>query len=338
MKKLILCFVMLLAYQITPALADQGATEERLMFRYRLATDAELKQLHTERNIKLKAAVVVTQILPGFPSANINLSTDDLVLSLNGQTISTYEAIEKFVAKRKPEEEIKIFYIDLHTTRPAKSGGGLMEVIPEGIKKSMTYKLAAVKPPEVSKPSNPSGTSTTTSPAPVGSNTTNPPVAKPIGIKTEYDKFKDFYTIRSQKEFSLIKIKRCPRDFTAYLLNVTKKPATSLPAISLFISSMNPEWQFLRKPELLAMTVIIDNKDRFEIKCFFRSSDVFKRGTCYENMLFNLNEQQLTAFATATKIEAQLASSEFEFPKEFPAHVKQFVEELQKYVSAPAAP
>jgi hypothetical protein len=55
-------------------------------------------------------------------------------------------------------------------------------------------------------------------------------------------------------------------------------------------------------------------------------------------MWFNLNEQQLKAFAAATKIEAQLANSEFEFPKEFPAHVKQFVEELQKYVSAPAAP
>ena len=182
MKKLILCFAMLLAYQITPALADEDTTEERLMFRYRLATDAELKQLHTERNIKLKAAVVVTQILPGFPSAKINLSTDDLVLSLNGQTISTYEAIEKFVAKRKPEEEIKIFYIDLHTTKPAKSSGGEIELIPV-VKKTATYKLAAVKPPEVSKPSNPSGTSTTTTPPPVGSKTTSPRVVKPEGPK-----------------------------------------------------------------------------------------------------------------------------------------------------------
>ena len=51
MKKLILCFAMLLGYQITPAVADQGLTEERLMFRYRLATEAELKHLHIERNL-----------------------------------------------------------------------------------------------------------------------------------------------------------------------------------------------------------------------------------------------------------------------------------------------
>ena len=327
MKKLILCFVMLLGYQITPALADQGLTEERLMFRYRLATEAELVHLQIDRNIKLKAAVIVTEILPGFPADQKDFSKDDLILTLNGQTVSTYEAIEKFVAKRKPEEEIKIFYIDLNVTRQTQSGGGYMELIPEGIKKSLTYKLSAVKPQEVSKPINRPGTSTTI-----------PPVAKPIGITTEFDKFKDLYTIKSQQDLSLIKIKRCPEDFTTQLASVTKKPTATLPTISLFITSMNPEWQFLRKPESLAMAVIIDNKDRFEIKCFFRSSDVFKRGTCYENMWFNLNEQQLKAFAASTKIEAQLANSEFEFPKEFPAHVKQFVEELQKYVSAPAAP
>ena len=337
MKKLILCFAMLLGYQITPALADEDTTEERLMFRYRLATDAELKQLHTERNIKLKAAVVVTQILPGFPSAKINLSTDDLVLSLNGQTISTYEAIEKFVAKRKPEEEIKIFYIDLHTTKPDKSSGGEIELIPV-VKKTATYKLSAVKPPDVSKPSNPSGTSTTTTPPPAGSNTTSPPVAKHRGIITEFDKFKNLYSIKDQKEFSLIKIKLCPKVLTASLSTTTEKPATSLPTISLYIISMNTEWQFLRKPDSLAMTVIIDNKDRFEVKCEHRFDKIFQNGTCFEGMWFILNEQQSKAFAAAKKIEAQLAFSEFEFPKEFPAHVKQFVEELQKYVSAPAAP
>ena len=327
MKKLILCFAMLLAYQITPALADQSATEERLMFRYRLATDAELKHLHIERNLKLKVAVIVTEILPGFPADQKDFSKDDLILTLNGQTVSTYEAIEKFVAKRKPEEEIKISYIDLNVTRQTQSGGGYMELIPEGVKKSMTYNLSAVKPQEVIKPINRPGTSTT-----------SPPVAKPIGINTEFDKFKDLFTIKSQKDFLLIKIKRCPEDFTAFLLAVTKKQTTSLPIISLFITSMNPEWRFLRKPESLNMTVIIDSKDRFDIQCFQRSSDVSKHANCYESMWFNLNEQQLKAFAAATKIEAQLANSEFEFPKEFPAHVKQFVEELQKYVSAPAAP
>ncbi len=327
MKKLILCFVMLLAYRAIPALADQGLTEERLMFRYRLATEAELKHLRIERNLKLKVAVIVTEILPGFPADQKDFSKDDLILTLNGQTVSTYEAIEKFVAKRKPEEEIKISYIDLNVTRQTQSGGGYMELIPEGIKKSMTYKLSAVKPQEVIKPINRPGTSTI-----------SPPVAKPIGINTEFDKFKDLFTIKSQKDFLLIKIKSCPEDFTAFLLAVTKKPATSLPTISLFITSMNPEWRFLRKPDSLNMTVIIDSKDRFDIQCFHRSSEVFKHGTCYENMWFNLNEQQLKAFAAATKIEAQLANSEFEFPKEFPAHVKQFVEELQKYVSAPAAP
>ena len=345
MKKLILCFAMILTYQITPAFADQDTTEERLMFRYRPATEDELNLMRTDRNIKLKAAIIVTKILPGFLTTQKDFKPNDIVVMVNGQPAVTPEALEKLMSKFKPEDKIKLSYIDMQAASPNRESGA-MELVKGGVKKTLNYKLAVIetkveeKPPVSPKPvdtSTPS-TSTPTVPAPTVSKPISPPVAKPVGLKTEFDKFKDLYTISSENDFSLIKIKNCSKGFTTQLFSVTNKPTATLPTISLFITSTNPEWQFLRKPESLAMTVIIDNKDRFEIKCIQRSSEVFKRGTCYENMLFNLNEQQLTAFATATKIEAQLASSEFEFPKEFPAHVKQFFEEIQKYVSAPAAP
>jgi len=345
MKILILCFAIILTYQITPAFADQDTTEERLMFRYRPATEDELNLMRTDRNIKLKAAIIVRKILPGFLTTQKDFKPNDIVVMVNGQPAVTPEALEKLMLKFKPEDKIKLSYIDMQAASPNRESGA-MELVKGGVKKTLNYKLAVIetkvqeKPPVSTKPvdtSTPS-TSTPTVPAPTVSKPISPPVSIPIGIKTDFNKFKDLYTIKSEKDFSLIKIKRCPEDFTAFLLAVTKKPSTSLPAISLFITSMNPEWRFLRKPESLAMTVIIDNKDRFEIQCFHRSSDVSKYATCIENMWFNLNEQQLNAFATATKIEAQLAFSEFEFPKEFPAHVKQFFEEIQKYVSAPAAP
>ena len=78
MKKLILCFAMMLWYQITPAFADQGTTEERLMFRYRAATEDELNLMRTDRGINLKAAIIVTQILPGFLSTQNDFKPNDI--------------------------------------------------------------------------------------------------------------------------------------------------------------------------------------------------------------------------------------------------------------------
>ena len=187
MKKIILSFVMLLAYQAFPALADQGATEERLMFRYRAATEDELNLMRTDRNIKLKAAIVVTKILPGFLTTQNVFKPNDLVLMVNGQPALTPEALEKLMLKFKPEDKIKLSYIDMQAASPNRKSGA-MELVKGGVKKTLNYKLAVIetkveeKPPVSTKPvdtSTPS-TSAPTVPAPKVSKPISPPVAKPV--------------------------------------------------------------------------------------------------------------------------------------------------------------
>ncbi len=187
MKKLILCFAMILGYQITPALADQGATEERLMFRYRAATEDELNLMRTDRNIKLKAAIVVTKILPGFLTTQNDFKPNDLVLMVNGQPALTPEALEKLMLKFKPEDKIKLSYIDMEAASPNRKSGA-MELVKGGVKKTLNYKLAVIetkveeKPPVSTKPvdtSTPSSSAPTV-PAPKVSKPISPPVAKPV--------------------------------------------------------------------------------------------------------------------------------------------------------------
>ena len=336
MKKLILCFAMLLTYQITPAFADQDTTEERLMFRYRAATEDELNLMRTG-GINLKAAIIVQEILPGFPSTQSEFKPNDIVLMVNGQSAITLEALEKLVAQIEPADKIKLSYINFPQegrTRGAR-GVPLFKLVKGGVQKTLYYTLAVIKskledkPPVSTKPVDTSSPGTST---PTVSEPTNLPVAKVVGIKTEFDPFKALYSISSDS--SLIKIQQCPEGLTTQLVSITQKTTVGFPTTTLFITSTNPEWKFPGKPESLTLTVIIDNKNRFEIKCFDKTSYLFKTGTCYENISFNLDKQQLQSFAAATKIKAQLASSEFEFPNEYPVHVKQFLEEIQKYVKA----
>ena len=326
------------------AFADQGTTEERLMFRYRAATEAELIQMRTDRGIHLKAAIIVTQILPGFLSTQSEFQPDHIVLMVNGQSAITPEALEKLVAQIEPADKIKLSYIDMtavkqvpkRTNTTSKGGQGYgFELVKGGVQKTLYYTLAVSKskledkPPVSTKPVDTSSPGTST---PTVSEPTNLPVAKVVGIKTEFDPFKALYSISSDS--SLIKIQQCPEGLTTQLVSITQKTTVGFPTTTLFITSTNPEWKFPGKPESLTLTVIIDNKNRFEIKCFDKTSYLFKTGTCYENISFNLDKQQLQSFAAATKIKAQLASSEFEFPNEYPVHVKQFLEEIQKYVKA----
>ena len=315
--------------QTKPVFADQGTTEERLMFRYRAATKAELIQMLTDRGINLKAAVIVTKILPGFLSTQGEFKPNDIVLMVNGQSALTPEALEKVVAQIEPADKIKLSYIDM-TARNERSVR-YFELVKGGVQKTLYYTLAVIeskvvdKPPVSTKPPvTPRRGSTAKVPEPT--------VAKVIGIKTEFDPFKSLYS--TSFDFSLIKIQHCPEGLTTQLVSVKQKTTVGFPTTTLFIISTNPEWKFLGKPESLTLTVIIDNKNRFEIKCFDKTSYVFKTGTCYENMSFNLDKQQLQSFAAATKIKAQLASSEFEFPNEYPVYVKQFLEEIQKPVKA----
>ena len=327
---------MLLTYQITPAFADQDTTEERLMFRYRAATEDELNLMRTG-GINLKAAIIVQEILPGFPSTQSEFKPNDIVLMVNGQSAITLEALEKLVAQIEPADKIKLSYINFPQegrTRGAR-GVPLFKLVKGGVQKTLYYTLAVIKskledkPPVSTKPVDTSSPGTST---PTVSEPTNLPVAKVVGIKTEFDPFKALYSISSDS--SLIKIQQCPEGLTTQLVSITQKTTVGFPTTTLFITSTNPEWKFPGKPESLTLTVIIDNKNRFEIKCFDKTSYLFKTGTCYENISFNLDKQQLQSFAAATKIKAQLASSEFEFPNEYPVHVKQFLEEIQKYVKA----
>lgn len=333
---------MILGYQITPAFADQGTTEERLMFRYRAATEDEVNRMRTDRGIHLEAAIIVTEILPGFPSTQSEFKPNDIVLMVNGQSAITPEALEKLVAQIEPADKIKLSYIDMTAKKrvPTRTDrrnrdGIAYELAKGGVQKTLYYTLAVIKskledkPPVSTKPVDTSSPGTST---PTVSEPTSLPVAKVVGIKTEFDPFKSLYN--TSIDFSLIKIQHCPEGLTTQLVSVTQKTTVGFPTTTLFIISTNPEWKFLGKPESLTLTVIIDNKNRFEIKCFDKTSYVFKTGTCYENMSFNLDKKQLQSFAAATKIKAQLASSEFEFPNEYPVYVKQFLEEIQKPVKA----
>ena len=178
---------MILTYQITPAFADQDTTEERLMFRYRAATEDELNLMRTDRNIKLKAAIIVTKILPGFLTTQKDFKPNDLVVMVNGQPAVTPEALEKLMLKFKPEDKIKLSYIDMQAASPNRESGA-MELVKGGVKKTLNYKLAVIetkveeKPPVSTKPvdtSTPS-TSAPTVPAPKVSKPISPPVAKPV--------------------------------------------------------------------------------------------------------------------------------------------------------------
>jgi S1-C subfamily serine protease len=73
------------------------------------------------------SGVVIEQTIPGSPAAKSALTPGDVIVSVNGRTVTTTTSLDEILATYKSGESVKIGYVDqngVHSTLSLRLGSG----------------------------------------------------------------------------------------------------------------------------------------------------------------------------------------------------------------------